>query len=253
MIGWYGTAMLCYVTPKEHLGLAEQEGRQGRRDRLQDRRARGRPRQGPSRARSTGTTRSRRRASSSAGKISSTSALDPIDGARLPRRDAAGARREGRALLLDVRTAFLLDEDHAGRARVRRARHGREVRRVPSSSAARSTCRRTAFAGAVRRRNAERAVSRRGLILVAGAALAACSGNFGSGTTPPGGLLAVRDVWPASTRRATPTPELRQRHRHLRRHRRRSSRCRTPPATAARSRFPCPRRSRRASHRSRSA
>jgi phosphomethylpyrimidine synthase len=20
-IGWYGTAMLCYVTPKEHLGL----------------------------------------------------------------------------------------------------------------------------------------------------------------------------------------------------------------------------------------
>jgi phosphomethylpyrimidine synthase len=21
MIGWYGTAMLCYVTPKEHLGL----------------------------------------------------------------------------------------------------------------------------------------------------------------------------------------------------------------------------------------
>ena len=24
-IGWYGTAMLCYVTPKEHLGLPEQE------------------------------------------------------------------------------------------------------------------------------------------------------------------------------------------------------------------------------------
>ena len=22
MIGWYGCAMLCYVTPKEHLGLA---------------------------------------------------------------------------------------------------------------------------------------------------------------------------------------------------------------------------------------
>ena len=21
MIGWYGTSMLCYVTPKEHLGL----------------------------------------------------------------------------------------------------------------------------------------------------------------------------------------------------------------------------------------
>ena len=23
MIGWYGCAMLCYVTPKEHLGLRE--------------------------------------------------------------------------------------------------------------------------------------------------------------------------------------------------------------------------------------
>ena len=25
MIGWYGTAMLCYVTPKEHLALPERE------------------------------------------------------------------------------------------------------------------------------------------------------------------------------------------------------------------------------------
>jgi phosphomethylpyrimidine synthase len=25
MIGWYGTAMLCYVTPKEHLGLPDCE------------------------------------------------------------------------------------------------------------------------------------------------------------------------------------------------------------------------------------
>jgi phosphomethylpyrimidine synthase len=25
MIGWYGTAMLCYVTPKEHLGLPDKE------------------------------------------------------------------------------------------------------------------------------------------------------------------------------------------------------------------------------------
>ena len=23
MIGWYGTSMLCYVTPKEHLGLPD--------------------------------------------------------------------------------------------------------------------------------------------------------------------------------------------------------------------------------------
>ena len=52
------------------------------------------------------------------------------DGARVPRRNAAGAGREGRALLLDVRTALLLDEDHARSARVRRARHGGEVARV---------------------------------------------------------------------------------------------------------------------------
>ena len=47
MIGWFGTAMLCYVTPKEHLGLPDKTGREGRGDRLQDRRPRRRPRQGP--------------------------------------------------------------------------------------------------------------------------------------------------------------------------------------------------------------
>ena len=25
MIGWFGTAMLCYVTPKEHLGLPNRD------------------------------------------------------------------------------------------------------------------------------------------------------------------------------------------------------------------------------------
>ena len=49
MIGWYGTAMLCYVTPKEHLGLPEQSRRKRRRDHIQARRACGRHRQGPSR------------------------------------------------------------------------------------------------------------------------------------------------------------------------------------------------------------
>ena len=29
MIGWFGAAMLCYVTPKEHLGLPEQGRREG--------------------------------------------------------------------------------------------------------------------------------------------------------------------------------------------------------------------------------
>src|SRR6185503_6868410 len=44
----------------------------------------------------------------------------PRDGARLPRRDAAAGRREGGALLLDVRAEVLLDGDHPAGARVRR-------------------------------------------------------------------------------------------------------------------------------------
>ena len=45
MIGWYGTAMLCYVTPKEHLGLPESRGRQGGCHRVQNRCPRGGSRQ----------------------------------------------------------------------------------------------------------------------------------------------------------------------------------------------------------------
>jgi phosphomethylpyrimidine synthase len=76
-IGWYGTAMLCYVTPKEHLGLPDKHDVREGHHHLQDRRPRRRPGQGlpgrPDRA----TTRSARPASSSAGRTSSTSALDP--------------------------------------------------------------------------------------------------------------------------------------------------------------------------------
>ena len=143
MIGWFGTAMLCYVTPKEHLGLPNKQGRQGRRHRLQDRRARRGSRQGAS-----GRPRLGRRAVEGAVRVPLGGPVQPRarsgDRARVPRRDAAGRRRQGRALLLDVRAALLLDEDHAGRARLRRAlrdsprrrrsRAGlrREVRRVPA-------------------------------------------------------------------------------------------------------------------------
>ncbi len=46
VIGMAGTAMLCYVTPKEHLGLPNLRRRQAGDDRLQDRRPRRRPGQG---------------------------------------------------------------------------------------------------------------------------------------------------------------------------------------------------------------
>ena len=98
MIGWFGTAMLCYVTPKEHLGLPEQEGREGRRDRLQDRGTRGRPRQGPSARARTGTTCSRRRASSFAGKISSIFRS-------IPRRRASSTTRRCRLRARRSRTS----------------------------------------------------------------------------------------------------------------------------------------------------
>ena len=48
MIGWYGTAMLCYVTPKEHLGPAQPRRCEGGGDRLQDRGPRRRSGQGSS-------------------------------------------------------------------------------------------------------------------------------------------------------------------------------------------------------------
>ena len=71
MIGWYGTAMLCYVTPKEHLGLPD---RQDVKDGVIAYKiaahaadlAKGHP------GAQQWTTRSRRRASSSAGRTSST-------------------------------------------------------------------------------------------------------------------------------------------------------------------------------------
>ena len=76
MIGWYGTAMLCYVTPKEHLGLPNKKDV---KDGIIAYKiaahaadlAKGIP------ARSCAITLCRRRVSSFAGKISSTSASIP--------------------------------------------------------------------------------------------------------------------------------------------------------------------------------
>ena len=72
MIGWYGTAMLCYVTPEGTPRLAGPGRCEGRGHRVQDRRSRRGPGQGSSRMRAPGTTRSARRDSSSGGRTSST-------------------------------------------------------------------------------------------------------------------------------------------------------------------------------------
>jgi len=131
MIGWFGTAMLCYVTPKEHLGLPD-------RDDVKDGviaykiaahaadLAKGHP------ARSIATTRCRRRASSSGGATSSTCRSIPTPRSS-SRRDLARRTAPTRALLLDVRAEVLLDEADRGGPRARgtpgdRRRDGGEVR-----------------------------------------------------------------------------------------------------------------------------
>ena len=147
MIGWYGTAMLCYVTPKEHLGLPDKQdvkdgviaykiaahaadlakghpGAQARDDALSKARFEFR------------------------WEDQFNLSLDPDDGAVVPRRDAAGRAGEGRALLLDVRPEVLQHAHHAGRARVRaqegpqrqgsdRSRHEGKGGRVPRRRGAR--------------------------------------------------------------------------------------------------------------------
>jgi pimeloyl-ACP methyl ester carboxylesterase len=115
MIGWFGTAMLCYVTPKEHLGLPEPRRREDRRHHLQDRRARRRSRQGPPGRASCATTPVSRARFEFRWEDQFNLGLDPDTAREIPRRDAAEGRAQGRAFLLDVRPEILLDEDHAVR------------------------------------------------------------------------------------------------------------------------------------------
>jgi len=70
--------MLCYVTPKEHLGLPDRDDVKAGRDRVQDSRlTRADLAKGPSRAHSAATTPSARHGSSSGGAISFHLSLDP--------------------------------------------------------------------------------------------------------------------------------------------------------------------------------
>ncbi len=97
---------------------AQPRRRQGRRHHLQDRRACERSRQGPSRRAAA-----RRCAVARALRLPLAGPVQPRprSGNRggLSRRDAAQGRAQGRAFLLDVRAEILLDENHAGRARLR--------------------------------------------------------------------------------------------------------------------------------------
>ena len=145
MIGWFGCAMLCYVTPKEHLGLPD-------RDDVKEGvitykiaahaadLAKGHP---AAQLRDDAISRAR---FEFRWVDQFNLGLDPDTRARLPRRDAAQGSPQGGALLLHVRPEILLDEDHAGRARLcgdaersEEGRHGADDREVPRRWASRCT------------------------------------------------------------------------------------------------------------------
>ncbi len=119
MIGWYGTAMLCYVTPKEHLGLPDRDDVKvgvvtyklaAHAADL----AKGHPAaQAP-----------RRRPEPRPLRIPLARPVQPVarsrHGGAISRPDPPGRRRQDRAFLLDVRPEILLDEDHPGSPRLRR-------------------------------------------------------------------------------------------------------------------------------------
>ena len=115
MIGWFGTAMLCYVTPKEHLGLPDKEDvRQGvvtyKIAAHAADLAKGHP---GAQARDDALSRAR---FEFRWEDQFNLSLDPERRPRLPRPDAPRRGGQGGALLLDVRAALLLHAAHPGGA-----------------------------------------------------------------------------------------------------------------------------------------
>ncbi len=109
MIGWYGASMLCYVTPKEHLGLPNREDvKQGLIAYKIAAHAADIARHRPG-AQDRDDELSRARFAFDWKKQFELS-LDPETAQRVSRRDAAGRRLQGRCVLLDVRSEVLFDE-----------------------------------------------------------------------------------------------------------------------------------------------
>ena len=126
MIGWFGTAMLCYVTPKEHLGLPNRDDVKAGvitykiAAHAADL-AKGHP---AARARDDALSRAR---FEFRWQDQFNLSLDPDTARSIPRRDAAQGGAQDRPFLLDVRPEILLDEDHPGGARLRRQARRRSV------------------------------------------------------------------------------------------------------------------------------
>ena len=111
MIGWYGCAMLCYVTPKEHLGLPNKKD-------VKDGviaykiaahaadLAKGHP---GAQYRDNAISKAR---FEFRWEDQFNLSLDPETAREFHRRDLAARRRQDRALLLNVRSSFLFDENN---------------------------------------------------------------------------------------------------------------------------------------------
>jgi phosphomethylpyrimidine synthase len=124
MIGWFGTAMLCYVTPKEHLGLPDRDDvKTGVITYKLAAHAADLAKGHPGAAMwDDAISRAR---FEFRWEDQFNLGLDP-ETARLPRRDPAQGGAQDRALLLDVRPQVLLDEDQPRGPRIR-GRHGAEL------------------------------------------------------------------------------------------------------------------------------
>ena len=131
MIGWFGTAMLCYVTPKEHLGLPDRDDVKvgvitykiaAHAADL----AKGHP---AARLRDDAL-------SQGALRVPLEGSVQPVarsgDGGEVPRRDDAQGGAQDRAFLLDVRAEVLLHAHHPGHPRLCQEGHGRDERQVQS-------------------------------------------------------------------------------------------------------------------------
>ena len=118
MIGMFGTAMLCYVTPKEHLGLPHREDVKTGVITYKIAAHAADVAKGHPMAQQWDDALSKARFEFR-WEDQFNLAPRPRHGPRLPRRDAARHRRQGGPLLLHVRPQVLRHEDHPGRAGVR--------------------------------------------------------------------------------------------------------------------------------------
>ena len=146
MIGWFGTALLCYVTPKEHLGLPDRDDVKvgvitykiaAHAADL----AKGHP---AARERDDALSRAR---FEFRWRDQFNLSLDPETAEKFHDQTLPAEGREARAFLLDVRPQILLDADHPGDPRLRARRAWRRSRRPSSSRAPRSTPTSTATLG----------------------------------------------------------------------------------------------------------